>query len=122
MEENFYEDYKVYIKTDVNDCIIDINSSAFLDSVDGWIEIDSGTGDKYHHAQGNYFDNYLFDDSYLYPVANYAYENGVIRVRTTEEKKQDVEAMLSVSLDYTPSLAQLNADVTYMGMMLGVDI
>ena len=32
-----------------------VNSSAFLTDTTGWVEIDSGYGDKYYHAQGNYF-------------------------------------------------------------------
>ncbi len=35
MEENYYESYKVYIKTDENHNIADVNSSAFLNSTDG---------------------------------------------------------------------------------------
>lgn len=42
--------YTVYIKIDNASRIIAINSSAFLPSTEDWIEIDSGLGDKYHHA------------------------------------------------------------------------
>ena len=48
--------YIVYGKVNSNGCITAVNSSAFLDDTAGWVEIDSGFGDKYHHAQGNYFD------------------------------------------------------------------
>lgn len=48
-------EYKVYVKTTENGYICDTNSSAFLFDVTDWTEIDSGYGDKYHHAQGNYF-------------------------------------------------------------------
>ncbi len=34
---------------------MEINSSAFLADTAGWTAIDEGYGDKYHHAQGNYF-------------------------------------------------------------------
>lgn len=47
--------YIVYVKTDSNGYITAVNSSAFLTDSSGWTEIDSGYGDKYHHAQGNYF-------------------------------------------------------------------
>lgn len=47
--------YIVYVKTDSNGYITAVNSSAFLDDVTEWVEIDSGYGDRYHHAQGNYF-------------------------------------------------------------------
>ena len=47
--------YRVYVKTNAFGHITAINSSAFLSDVTGWIQIDSGYGDRYHHAQGNYF-------------------------------------------------------------------
>lgn len=47
--------YIVYVKTNSHGYITAVNSSAFLEDVTGWTEIDSGYGDKYHHAQGNYF-------------------------------------------------------------------
>lgn len=47
--------YIVYVKTNESDYITAINSSAFLVDTAGWAQIAEGTGDKYHHAQGNYF-------------------------------------------------------------------
>lgn len=49
------EPYKVYVKTNAAGYITAVNSSAFLPDTAGWVELDSGWGDKYHHAQGNYF-------------------------------------------------------------------
>lgn len=49
------EPYIVYVKTDSGGYINAVNSSAFLPDTTGWTEIDLGNGDKYHHAQGNYF-------------------------------------------------------------------
>ena len=43
----------VYVLLD-GDKIIDINSSDFLESTDGWAAIDEGTGDKYKHAYLHY--------------------------------------------------------------------
>ena len=54
--------YIVYVKVDAHTRIIAVNSSAFLTDITGWVEIDSGFGDKYHHAQGNYFDKPIYDD------------------------------------------------------------
>lgn len=48
--------YIVYVKVDDQNRITVINSSAFIPDPSGWVEIDRGFGDKYHHAQGNYFD------------------------------------------------------------------
>lgn len=47
--------YKVYIKTDENNCITVVESDLALDDTTGYIQIDEGIGDKYSHAQGNYF-------------------------------------------------------------------
>ena len=66
--------YKVYAKTDAADNVVSVNSEAFLpDPVPaGWIEIDEGEGDKYHHAQSNYFDKPLMTDDgkYQYRIAD----------------------------------------------------
>lgn len=48
-------DYTVYVKLDAEGHITAVNSSAFLADTEGWTEIDRGFGDRYHHAQGNYF-------------------------------------------------------------------
>lgn len=49
------EPYIVFVKANDDGYITAVNSSEFLPDTTGWIEIDSGYGDKYHHAQGNYF-------------------------------------------------------------------
>ena len=51
----------VYVKTDGENRITAVNSSAFLSDTDGWTEIDSGYGDKYAHAQENYFPKPIYD-------------------------------------------------------------
>ena len=64
--------YIVYVKTDDKNRITAINSSAFLRGTGGWTEIDSGWGDKYHHAQGNYLESPLIDERglFLYKLEN----------------------------------------------------
>lgn len=54
--------YIVYVKPDAQNRIVAVNSSAFLTDTDGWVEIDRGFGDRYHHAQGNYFPKPLYDE------------------------------------------------------------
>lgn len=49
-------EYIVYVKPNESGYITAVNSSAFLTDTTGWVEIDRGYGDKYHHAQGNYFE------------------------------------------------------------------
>ena len=58
--------YIVYVKTDSNGYIIAVNSSAFLTDTIDWTEIDSGYGDKYHHAQGSYFPESIWTDTDVY--------------------------------------------------------
>ena len=84
-----HEPYKVYVKTDEQNRITAVNGSAFLSSLEGWQEIDSGFGDKYHHAQGNYFDQPLEDDRGIW---RYKLEDGKPVERTQEEMDADWEA------------------------------
>lgn len=80
------ENYKVYVTTDNQNCIIAINSSAFLDNTESWIKIDEGLGDKYHHAQGNYFDKPIYTDD---GVPRYKLVDGKAVERTSEEIESD---------------------------------
>lgn len=107
------EPYKVYVKIDNQNRITAINSNAFLSSLDGWTEIDSGFGDKYHHAQGNYFDKPIMDERGIY---RYEYTpNSEVRYR--ERTQEEMNA------DYTPAksmpsqLDVIEAQVTYTAMM-----
>lgn len=59
-------EYIVYVKTNKNSYITAVDSSAFLSDVTVWTEIDRGIGDKYHHAQGNYFEKPIMTDGGAY--------------------------------------------------------
>ena len=78
--------YIVYVRTDDAGRITAINSSAFLPDASSWVQIDSGYGDKYHHAQGNYFTKPLIDDRGIYC---YKLVNGRPVERTQEEMDAD---------------------------------
>lgn len=78
--------YIVYVKVDESNRVTSINSSAFLADITGWTEIDSGYGDKYHHAQGNYFDKPLCDERGIY---RYKLVDGKPVERTQEEMDAD---------------------------------
>lgn len=82
-----YELYTVYIKINSNSEITEVNSSAFLTDTEGWVEIDSGIGDKYHHAQGNYLNKPLIDENGLY---NYKLIDGNPVERTSEDKAPEL--------------------------------
>lgn len=64
--------YNVYIKVNEDGYIAAVNSSAFILDATGWLEIDSGNGDKYHHAQGNFFPEPIITDggAYRYKLAD----------------------------------------------------
>lgn len=63
--------YNVYILLDSVNNIIAINSDAFLKNTNGWIKIDEGTGEKYHHAQTQYLKKTLIsDEKYNYKFIN----------------------------------------------------
>lgn len=78
--------YRVYVKIDDASRIISINSSAFLPSTEGWVAIDEGLGDRYHHAQGNYFPKPIYEERGI-PV--YKYIDGEVLERTQEEINAD---------------------------------
>ena len=77
------ETIKVYAKINENNIITDINSSIFLNNIEGYTQIDEGSGDKYSHAQGNYLEKSLVDESGRF---NYKFEDGKILELTEEEK------------------------------------
>ena len=90
MKETIMEQpYKVFVRVDDAGRVVEINSSAFVTDTDGWVEIDSGWGDKYHHAQGNYLPGPLMDERGVY---RYKLVDGKVAERTQEE----------MDADYTP--------------------
>jgi len=64
-------EYHVYVKVK-DGHITAVDSSAFLADAAGWVQIDSGSGNRYHHAQGNYFPESLMTVSgaYRYKLAD----------------------------------------------------
>ena len=82
----FENPYIVYVKPNSNGYITAVNSSAFLTDSTGWVEIDRGYGDKYHHAQGNYFDKPIMDERGIY---RYRLVLGVPQERTQEDMDAD---------------------------------
>ena len=108
------ENYKVYIKTDGTD-IVAVNSSTFLADTDGWIEIDEGLGDKYHHAQGNYFDKPIVTDSGIY---RYKYVNGEVVEKTAEEIAMEEANLPPPEPSMEADILSLTLDHEYRIIML----
>ena len=100
--------YAVYIRINDNNLVTAINSSAFLSDLTGWIEIDEGTGDKYHHAQGNYLPKGLMTDDGVY---RYKYTDGELQERTPEEiqKERDARPPVPEVMTLEEITAALNA-------------
>lgn len=76
------ESYIVYAKHNSDGYITAVNSSTFLADTTGWVEIDSGYGDKYHHAQGNYFPKSIMTEGGAY---HYKLVDGATVECTAEE-------------------------------------
>lgn len=77
------ENNKIYIKTDGDNNIIGINSDAFMSDTTGYMQIDEGVGDKYHHAQNHYLQKPLTDE---YGRYNYQYIDGeVVEIAETDK-------------------------------------
>lgn len=80
-----FENYIVYAKSDEQGRITAINSSAFV-SADWGTEIDTGSGDKYHHAQRHYFSGGVYTED---GIPRYKLVNGAAVERTEEEIAAD---------------------------------
>lgn len=111
--------YIVYVKTDDANRITAVNSNAFLADANDWTEIDSGYGDKYHHAQGNYFDKPIMDDRGIW---RYRLVLGVPQERTQEDMDADYiepvqeasteELLLEMAADHEYRLCLIELGVT----------
>ena len=82
--------FDVYVKTDSRNCIREVNSGAFV-APDWGVRIDQGTGDRYHHAQGNYFDKPLYTED---GIPRYKLVEGKALERTEAEIQADKSTML----------------------------
>ena len=105
-------EYIVYVKPNESGYITAINSSAFITDTTGWVEIDSGYGDRYHHAQGNYFQHPIITMGGAY---RYKLVDGKPVECTAEEITHQEEALKPAEV---PSqLDIIEAQVAYTAMM-----
>lgn len=86
---------KVYIKTNDNNEIIQVESSVFLLDTTGYIEIDSGLGDKYAHAQSQYLEKSLTDNQGRY---NYKLVDGEV-VEILEDEKTEIKTTPQITTE-----------------------
>ena len=110
-------EYTVYVKTNELGYITAVNSSAFLSDTSGWTEIDRGNGDKYHHAQGNYFPLPTIGGAYRYKLVD-----GKPQECTPEEIQEQEEANQP---ELTPSqeerIKALEEELAAAKIILGVE-
>ena len=109
---------KVYVKTDEQGRITEINSDIFLADTSGWIEIDQGQGGRYVHAQGHYLAKPLMEADGIYA---YKMENGAVAERTEEEKQAErAQRVAPATLEErVPEMEMVLVEMVYGGGMLG---
>lgn len=97
------ETYKVYVLANAKGCIFAVQSSAHLTNTNGWTYVATGTGDKYAHAQQQFFPLPLTDDDGVY---RYKLVGGKPAERTEDEMDADRAAMPETggSVESTPSV------------------
>lgn len=91
----FENPYIVYVKIDSNGYITAVNSSAFMTDTTDLVEIDRGYGDKYHHAQGNYFPESIMtmDGAYRYKLVDGAPVECTAEEITAQEAENQPESV-----------------------------
>ena len=82
---------KVYIQLDA-ECRIVRCEGGYTTPADlnGWIEIDEGTGDKYNLCQSHYFDGGLYT---MDGIPRYRWDGSAVVLRTEEELEEDRAAI-----------------------------
>lgn len=104
------DSYNVLALLNERTLIVSVNSSAFVFGEE-WIQIDEGVGDRYHHAQGNYFKKPIYDDR---GIPRYAYvPDGDPKWR--ERTKEEMDA------DYVPPMVKPSAEELLDALMEGID-
>ena len=102
---------RVYVKTDDKNRVTAISSEIFISDTTGWTEIDRGDGDRYVHAQGNYFPKPLMDENGVY---RYKYTDGIVSERTAEEMAGDIHAHVPAP----PTNAELAAAIAELAEVI----
>ena len=70
IKNNFYfkqrKPIEVFARVNEDGFIVEVASSIFLKNTEGWKKIDEGFGDKFAHAQNEYFSDGLVDEGGKY--------------------------------------------------------
>lgn len=86
---------KVYVKINEENIITQIESSIFLKDTSNYIEIDSGNGSKFSHAQSQYLEKGLTDK---YGRYNYKLIDGAV-TEISEEEKPNVDTTQPITVE-----------------------
>lgn len=111
--------YIVYVRTDDAGNIAAVHSSAFLSDAAGWTEVDSGFGDRYHHAQGNYLPGSIRDER---GICRYKLTDGVIAERTQAEMDAEAADLPAAEESGEVLLLEVAADHEYRLCLLELGI
>ena len=104
-------EYVVYVRIDEHNYITAVNSSVFLTNPADWVEIDRGSGDRYYHAQGNYFQDYILTEGGAY---RYRLVDGAPIECSNEDIAQQEEAIkASYQPPQSPYVTWEELDVAY---------
>ena len=106
--------YIVYAKTNSGGYITAVNSSAFLTDTTELVEIDSGFGDKYHHAQGNYLPKPIITDSGAY---RYKLIDGMVTECSESEILEQESAAKMAELPIAPRNILEGEYITVSGVL-----
>ena len=102
---------RVFIKTDEKNRVTAVDSELFISDTAGWTEINEGDGDRFAHAQGNYFPQPLADENGVY---RYKYADGAVAERTAEEMAEDMPAPVPAP----PTNAELAAAIAELAEVI----
>lgn len=104
--------YIVYVKTNTNNYITDINSSVYIKDISDWLPIDSGFDLEYIHAQNNYFPKPIV-------ITNEVYQYKLVDNTPVECSEEEIALQLNINnFQQEPSqLDIIEAQVTYTAMM-----
>ena len=110
---------KVYVKVNAQNNIVAVDSDIYIDNLDGWVEIDEGTGDKYSLAQVKYFSKPIIDD---YCVPRYKLVDGTPIERTAEEMEADRPEIPEPEEDVEDITLEMLADHEYRICLIEIEM
>ena len=111
---------KVYIQTDTEGRILRCEGGYTTpDDLNGWIEIDEGTGDKYNLCQSHYFADGMYT---MDGIPRYRWNGSAAVLRTEEELEADrasrpapppttEEVLLELAADHEARLCEIELGV-----------